>query len=115
MINHSNGKSMVPLGTRLFLLLVMFFSSVLLSPTIINVTFAIDMPDAPVTQDTVTAGWGEEDNNDEDDEDKDQPDGLPNPEDAPVTTETNTSGKNEGSKEDKVMRRIMMKQTGQMY
>jgi hypothetical protein len=58
---------------------------------------------------------GEEDNNDEDDEDKDQPDGLPNPEDAPVTTETNTSGKNEGSKEDKVMRRIMMKQTGQMY
>ncbi|MGC2561997.1 MAG: hypothetical protein WA326_03205 [Nitrososphaeraceae archaeon] len=101
MINHSNGKSMVPLGTRLVLLLVMFFSSVLLSPTIINVTFAIDMPDAPVTQDTVTAGGGEEDNNDEDDEDKDQPDGLPNPEDAPVTTETITSGKNEGSKEDK--------------
>jgi hypothetical protein len=55
---------MVPLGTRLVLLLVMFFGSVLLSPAIINVTFAIDMPDAPVTQDTVTVGGGEEDNKD---------------------------------------------------
>jgi hypothetical protein len=42
----------------------MFFGSVLLSPTIINLTFAIDMPDAPVTQDTVTVGGGEEDNKD---------------------------------------------------
>ena len=61
---------------------------------------AVDMPDAPVTQDTVTAGGdGTEDN--EDDEGNDQPDDLPDPEDAPVTTETITSGDDDGSKEDK--------------
>ena len=106
---------MVPLGTRLVLLLVMFFSSLLLSPTIINVTFAIDMPDAPVTQDTVTAGWGEEDNNDEE---------------MKIRTNLTVSQiqkmhqlrlklllleRMKVRRKIKVMRRIMMKQTGQMY
>jgi hypothetical protein len=58
------------------------------------------MPDAPATQDTVTAGEDETDDN-EDDEGNGQPDDLPDPEDATVTTETITSRENEGSKEDK--------------
>jgi hypothetical protein len=63
------------------------------------VALAVDMPDAPATQDTVTAGNDGDD--DEGNEGNDQPDDLPDPEDAPVTTETITSGENEGSKEDK--------------
>jgi hypothetical protein len=79
--------------------MVLVFGSILLSPSIINVALAVDMPDAPATQDTVTTGEDETDDN-KDDEGNYQPDGLPDPEDAPVTTETITPGENEGSKED---------------
>jgi hypothetical protein len=67
-----------------------------------NVALAADMPDAPVTQDTVTTGKdGDENDDKEGDEDNDQRDNLPDPKDAPGTTETITSGENEGSNEDK--------------
>ena len=74
----------------------------LLFPNVTSVALAVDMPNAPATQDTVTAGEDGTDDNedDEDDRENDQPDDLPDPEDAPVTTETITPGENEGSKED---------------
>ena len=73
----------------------------LLPPSVINVALAVNMPDAPMTQDTVTASK-DGDDNDDNDEGNDQPDGLPDPEDTPINTETINSGNNDGSKEDKV-------------
>jgi hypothetical protein len=101
-VSHYEPARLVSLGIAFTIFLVLIFGSVLLSLGVINVALAMDMPDAPVTQDTVTTGRNEDDNDDnEGDEDNDQPDDLPDPKDAPVTTETFTSGENEGSKEDK--------------
>ena len=101
-MNHYEPARLVSLGIAFTILLVLIFGSVLLSLGVINVALAVDMPDALVTQDTVTTGRNEDDNDDnEGDEDNDQPDNVPDPKDAPVTTETITSGENEGSKEDK--------------
>jgi hypothetical protein len=61
--------------------LVLIYGSVL-SLTDLNMAFAIDMSDAPATQDTITAG---PDGDDEDQGDNDQ-------EDAPVTQDTITAG-----------------------
>jgi hypothetical protein len=99
-VNHYEAGRLVSLGTTFTISLILVFGSVLLSLSVMNVALAVDMPDAPVTQDTVTTGNDENDDN-EADEGNDQSDNLPDPEDAPVTTETTTSGENEGSKEDK--------------
>ena len=99
-MNHYKPRRLVSLGVTYTVSLVLVFGSVLLTASVVNVALAVNMPDAPVTQDTVTAGKDRTDDN-EDDEGNDQPNSLPNPEDAPVTTETITSGGNEGSKEDK--------------
>ena len=103
-MNHYEPARLVSLGIAFIVSVVLVFGSgsVLLSLRVVNVVQAVDMPDAPVTQDTVTAGKDEEDNDDnEGDEDNDQPDDLPDPEDAPVTTETFTSGEDdEEQKED---------------
>ena len=93
-------KRIVDQGLSLTLSLVLVFGSVLLSLSVVNVALAVDMPNAPATQDTVTAGEDRTDDN-EDDEKNDQPGDPPDPEDAPVTSETITPGENEGSKEDK--------------
>jgi hypothetical protein len=97
-VNHYEPRRLVLLGTIVTISLALVFGSVLLSPSVINVALGVNMPDAPVTQDTVTAGKDEDEDNDEG---NDQPDSLPDPEDAPVTTETITSGNNDGSKEGK--------------
>jgi hypothetical protein len=75
-VNLGKTRRLVSLGTTFTISLVLVFGSVLLSLSVMNVALAVDMPDAPVTQDTVTAGGdGTEDN--EDDEGNDQPDDLP--------------------------------------
>jgi hypothetical protein len=101
-VDYYDPGRLVSLGITFTISLVLVFGSgsVLLSPSVVNVALAVNMPDAPVTQDTVTAGEDETGDN-EDDEGNDQPDDLPDPEDAPFTTETITPGENEGSKEDK--------------
>jgi hypothetical protein len=96
-VNHYEPARLVSLGVVFTISLVLVFGSVLLSLSVINVALAVDMPDAPATQDTVTA---RNDGNDDQDEGNDQPDDLPDPDDAPVTTETITPRENEGSKED---------------
>ena len=75
-------KILVYLEISFTLSLVLAFGSILLSPTVINVTLANDMSDAPMTKDTITAG---SDGNDKDQGDNDQ-------EDAPVTQDTITAG-----------------------
>jgi hypothetical protein len=95
-VNQYEPRKLVSLGTTVTISLVLVFGSVLLSPSVINVALGVNMPDAPVSQDTVTAG-----KDDDNDEGNDQSDSLPDPEDVLVTTKTITSGGNEGSKEDK--------------
>jgi hypothetical protein len=73
-------KRPVCLGLCLTLSLVLVFGSVL-SLTEMNMALAIDMPDAPMTKDTITAG---SDGDDEDQGDNDQ--------DAPVTQDTINAG-----------------------
>jgi hypothetical protein len=76
-------KRTVDLGLCLTLSLVLVFGSVLsLSDT--KMASAIDMSDAPATQDTTTAGSGEGD--------EDQGDNNDDQEDDPVTQETITAG-----------------------
>jgi hypothetical protein len=99
-VDHYEPGKLVSLGTIFTISMVLVFGGIPFSPSIINVALAVDMLDAPATQDTVTAGEDETDDN-EDDEVNGQPDDLPDPEDAPVTTETITPGENEDSKEDK--------------
>jgi hypothetical protein len=74
-------KKVTGLGLCLMLSPVLV-GSVLLSLSVMNVALAVNMPDAPVTQDTVTAGEDGTDDNedDEDDRENDQPDDLPDPE-----------------------------------
>jgi hypothetical protein len=75
-------KILVYLELSFTLSLVLAFGSILLSPTVINVTLANDMSDVPMTKDTITAG---SDGDDKDQGDNDQ-------EDAPVTQDTFTAG-----------------------
>jgi hypothetical protein len=75
-------KRQVSLELCFTLSLVLAFGSILLSPSVINVALAIDMSDAPMTKDTITAGSGG-DGKDQGDNDL---------EDAPVTQDTITAG-----------------------
>ena len=99
-MNHYEPGTLVLLVKTFTISLVLVSGSVLLFLSVTNVALAVDMPDAPNTQDTITAGKDGNDNAD-DDEDDDQPDNFPDPEDAPITTESFTSRDNEGSIEDK--------------
>jgi hypothetical protein len=74
-------KRLVCLGLCFTLSLVLVFGSVL-SLTEMNMALAIDMSDAPMTKDTITAG---SDGDDEDQGDNDE-------EDAPITQDTINEG-----------------------
>jgi hypothetical protein len=63
-------KRIVNLGLCFTLSLVLIFGSVFLSPSVVNVALAVNMPDAPITQDTVTAGNDRNDDNEDDEEDE---------------------------------------------
>jgi hypothetical protein len=83
-------KRLVCLGLCFTLSLVLVFGSVL-SLTEMNMALAIDMSDAPMTKDTITAG---SDGDDEDQGDNDQ-------EDAPITQDTiNEGGESKDGDED---------------
>jgi hypothetical protein len=83
-------KRPVCLGLCLTLSLVLVFGSVL-SLTEMNMALAIDMSDAPMTKDTITAG---SDGDDEDQGDNDQ-------ENAPITQDTiNAGGESRDGDED---------------
>jgi hypothetical protein len=71
-VNLGKTRRSISLGTIFTISTVLVFGSILLSPSVINVALAVNMPDAPVTQDTVTAGGDETDDN-EDDGSNDQP------------------------------------------
>jgi hypothetical protein len=79
-VNHYELGRLVSLGTTFTISLVLVFGSVLLFLGVMNVALAVDMPDAPITQDTVTAGKDRNDNADNNEGD-DQPDNPPEPED----------------------------------
>jgi hypothetical protein len=117
-VDHYEPRRLVSLGITFTISLVLVFGSVLLSLSVVNVALAVDMPDAPVTQDTVSAGndRSDDDEDDEDDEGNEQnnddqagalvtaggdsdsddnnyDDSEPTSKDAPVTTDTITDKK----------------------
>jgi hypothetical protein len=65
-------RRFVPLELCFTLSLVLVFSSVL-SSTDMTMALAVDMPDAPATQDTITAGSGGGDEDQENDDQEDDP------------------------------------------
>jgi hypothetical protein len=65
--------------------LVLVFGSGLLSLSVVNVALAVDMPDAPVTQDTITAGNDGNDDNEDDEDDEGNEQNDDDQEDAPAT------------------------------
>ena len=81
MDHHNRMKGLVSLGLCFTVSLVLMLVSVL-SLTDMNMVLAVDMSDAPMTKDTITAG---SDGDDEDQGDSDL-------EDAPVTQDTITAG-----------------------
>jgi hypothetical protein len=88
-VDHYEPGRLVSLGITFTISLVLVLGFVLLSLSVVNVALAVDMPDAPVTQDTVTAG---NDGNDDSEDDEGNEQNDDDQEDAPVTDALNAGG-----------------------